>query len=544
MFKTFFNELLTRIPYYKKMRKKLKIFSMVVLIFLASCGTQELVRDVPEEKKPETYPTQGLMHFMYGEIYRVEGNMTYANLEYRRALEYDTTATILKAIGESYRLLGKHKLATDYYEKALRLAPEDESVQYNVVDLYMKEMRFEEVIPMLENYLQKEPENADYLQRLAESYRRIGDYDKSLSTLDKLMALVPQYPWSYIYAAEIMLEQDRIADAAPYLEKVARKIPPNAQLYEFWVRSLFESNNIDGMLSALEFWLDQNPDILAPYLLYVDYKFQMNDFESGNRVLNRVKNRLSEDGRIPYFLGVSAMHRGDVDSVLYYFDLAERSGDIGMELYSDFALWFWGTGDLAHAENIADRAIGQFGPSARWLHMKAMINAQKGNWPAAETLLLQIVSADSGNVNAKEDLANIYVETGQADQVIKWYDDLLSDYPQNPSILNNYAYALARLDIKLDLAMDMVNKALKSEKSAAYTDTKAWILYRQKKYKKALNWIKRSLTAGDAGAEVHYHQGMILLRLNRENDAKRSFQNALQIDLEHAESIKALEELK
>jgi cytochrome c-type biogenesis protein CcmH/NrfG len=37
---------------------------------------------------------------------------------------------------------------------------------------------------------------------------------------------------------------------------------------------------------------------------------------------------------------------------------------------------------------------------------------------------------------------------------------------------------------------------------------------------------------------------MILLRLNRENDAKRSFQNALQIDPEHAESIKALEELK
>jgi len=526
------------------MHKKSIIFSMLVVLFLASCGSRELVDTPPQKTDKVSYPTKGLMHFMYGEIYRAEGNYVYANLEYRRALEYDTTATILKAIGESYRRLGKHKLATGYYEKALKLDPEDENAHYNVVDLYMKELRYEEAIPMLKEYLEKEPGDSDYLQRLAESYRGIGEKEKALEAIDQLIDVAPQYPWPYIYAAEIMLELGTIADAAPYLEKVARKIPPNNELYEFWVRSLFASNNIDGMLSALEFWLAQDPDILAPYFLYIDYTFQNGDFEKANKTLDKIRHRWQEDGRISYFLGISSMENGNGDSVMYYFDRAEESGDTGIDLYMNYGLWFWETGNLEQAEHIADRAIAMLGPGTRWLHMKAMINAQKKDWGKAEVLLLQIVEVDSGNTNAKEDLANIYVEIGNCSQVKYWYEALLKDYPGNSSYLNNYAYALARLNSDLNKAMKMINEALKIEKSAAYLDTKAWILYRQQKYNKALTWVNRSLKYPGAGAEVHYHRAMILLALEKKEEAILAFKASLQIDPGYEKSIKALEEIK
>ena len=520
------------------------IFSMVVVLFLTSCGSREFIDTTREKEKTVSYPTKGLMHFMYGEIYRAEGNYIYANLEYRRALEYDTTATILKAIGESYRRLGKHTLATDYYEKALKLDPADETAHYNVVDLYMKEMRYEEAIPLLETYLENKPDDPDYLQRLAESYRGIGELEKALSVLDELMALTPQYPWSYIFAAEIMLELGRIADAAPYLEKVARNIPPNNELYEFWVRSLFAGNDIDGMLAALEFWLEQEPETLAPYLLYIDFKIQEGDFVKADKYLDKIRYREQEDGRVPYFLGISAMERMASDSVMYFFDLAEKSGDVGVDLYLHYGLWFWEIGDLKTAEHIADRAILTLGPGARWLHMKAMINAQEEHWIKAEDLLLQVIEADSGNTNAKEDLANIYVEMEETDKVKYWYEQIQQVYPGNSSILNNYAYALARLNTDLGKAMDMVNKALRIEKTAAYFDTKAWILYRQEKYKKALTWVDRSLSYPEAGAEVHYHRGMILLALGKVEEAKTSFETSLQLAPGYVKSIKVLEELK
>ncbi|MEA2076559.1 MAG: tetratricopeptide repeat protein, partial [Candidatus Marinimicrobia bacterium] len=419
-----------------------------------------------------------------------------------------------------------------------------EIAQFNVLDLYMKELRFEEAIPIIKNYLEDDPENPDYLQRLAESYRSIAQFEKSLEVLDKLIEIRPAYPWSYIFAAEIMLENNRIAEAAPYLEQIARNIPPNKELYEFWVRALFESNNIQGMLSALEFWLDSNPETLAPYFLYIDYQYQLNDFKKGNKTLDKIVDRWQEDSRISYFQGISAMEREEEDSVLFYFDRADSFEDAGVDLYLYYALWFWERGKPGTAENIIDRAIERLGPGMRWLHMKAMIYTQKGELRKAEQFLLKIILADSSNLNAREDLANIYIELNEAEKTDELYSGLLKELPENTSILNNYAYALAVLDLDLDRAMNMANKVLKQEKSAAYCDTKAWILYRQKKYNKAFTWIKKAQDYPDISADVFYHKGRILAALNKKEGARAAFEESLKIDPGNTDSINALEELK
>ena len=523
---------------------KSTIFSLLALFLLLSCGSQELITDTPQKKAPKHYPTSGITHFMYGEIYRTSGNYTYANLEYRKALEYDTTTTILNAIGESYRLMGKHNLATNYFEKSLKLDPSDETARYNVLDLYIKELRYEEAIPIIQSILKTDPDNADYLQRLSECYRGIGQHENAIKVLDKLIDLRPNNPWPYIYAAEIMLEDDRIADAAPYLEKIARHVPPNNELYEFWVRSLFESNNIEGMLSALEFWLSNKPESLSPYFLYIDYQFRMENYDAGNKTLAQIQDRWEEDARISYFQGVSAMAKGDLNKVWFYFKRADKFPDAGIDLYLYYGLWFWEKGYLEEAETIADHAIEKFGPASRWLHMKAMIGMQQGNYERAEQLLIQVVSSDSTNLVAREDLANLYVETDEAKKADSLYSSILVVLPGNTSVLNNYAYALACLNMDLGRAMDMVNEALKKEKSAAYYDTKAWILYRQNKYNQALKWIKKAFDYQDVSADVFSHQGHIYIALNKIEEARAAFLESLKIDPNNMDAINALEELE
>ena len=526
------------------MHMKSTIFSLIVLFLLLSCGSQELTTDAPQKKIPEHYPTSGITHFMYGEIYRTSGNYTYANLEYRKALEYDTTNTILNAIGESYRLMGKHKQATSYFEKSLKLDPNDETAQFNVLDLYMKELRYEEVIPIIQRKLKNDPDNLDYLQPLAECYRGIGQHENALSLLDKMIGLRPNYAWSYIYAAEIMLENNRIADAAPYLEKVARNVPPNDELYEFWVRSLFESNNIESMLSALEFWLSREPESLSPYFLYIDYQFRMENYEAGNKILKIIQDRWQENVRISYFQGISAMASGDLNKVWFYFKRADEFPDAGIDLYLYYGLWFWEKGYLEEAEIIADHAITKLGSGNRWLHMKAMIRLQSDDYVSAEELLLKVISSDTTNLVAREDLANLYVEINEAEKANGLYEELLLVLPGDVGVLNNYAYALASLNIDLERALDMVNLALKTEKSAAYYDTKAWILYRQNKYNQALKWIKKALEYEDVSTDVYFHQGHILIALNKTEEAKSAFQAALKLDPNNTDIMNALEELK
>ena len=525
------------------MYKKAVIFSILVIFLLLSCAQQELISDIPPKKEVEKYPTKSITHFMYGEIYRSSGNYNYANLEYKRALEYDTTATILNAIGESYLAIGKPSQASGFFEKALKLDPENETAGLNVLDFYMKNQRYEEAIPILETRIEKDPNIIEYQQWVAEAYRGVENYDKALIVLENMITVNESYPWPYIYAAEIKLEQNKIAEAAPYLEKVVRTVPPNDGLYEFWVRSLFESHNIEGMLSALEFWIQKEPQTLAPYFLYIDYQFRFNNNEKAISILDRIKDRWQESAQISYFQGLAAMSQNNADSVWFYFERADEFSDASADLYFHYGVWFWEQGKLASAEQICDRAIEKRGPGTQWLHMKAMINAQAGNLDVSEYLLQTSLSVDSLNINIMEDLANVYAELDKGDESVALYEKIIKLNPESPSIQNNYAFVLSQLNRDLDKAMKMVNKALKKEKSAAFCDTKAWILYRQKKYKQAENWIIKALDYDDVGADIYFHLGEIFKAMGDNEKAAQAYQQAIYMDANYQQALEALEEL-
>lgn len=525
------------------MSKNFFIFTITVSILLLSCGSRELNKDLSEQK-PETYPTRSILHFMHGEIYRSSGNYTYANLEYQRALEYDTSATILSAIAESYKQLGKNQQARDYFEKALRLDPEAAGARQHLADLYIKESRFEKAIPLLRQILEKEPENITLLRSLAEAYRKIEDYDASLNVLDKMIELRPDIPWSYIFAAEVMFEDDRIADASAYLEKAISLVPPNDDLYEFWIRALYEKNDREKIQKVLRSWIKTQPDRPGPYLMYADYQFQRGNIDSAGQVLSMISDRWQQDSRISYFQGIRAMTDNEKDSVMFYFKRADSFPDAGRELYHDYGMWFWEQGEFETAEYIAGRAIVRFGPEARWLHMKALIKKQQGLLEESEKLFLELLEEDPENTGAKEDLATVYLESGKGDLADSLYSDLLKENPEDPAILNNYAFTLAQLDRKLDEALSYINKALREKKNAAYCDTKAWILYRQGKFKRALKWVNNALKYSDVSSEIYLHKGNILRKLQRYEPAREAFRQALSLDPENTLVKKALEEMK
>lgn len=525
---------------------KMKFISsvMIGLMFL-SCGSRELSRADAEKASPapEPYPTQGIMHFMYGEIYRSGGNYAYANMEYQRALDYDTSTTILNAIAESYLAMGKKELARDYFEKTLYFDPEDPTANSSIINIYMSEGRFDKAIPVLEKELGKNPEDTGLLRKLAEAYRRSSKYRQALETLERLMRLEPDIPWSYIYAAEIQLENDRIADAAPYLEKAVSLLPPDNELYEFWVRALVEKNDVPALLKALESWMAADPGILLPYLFYAEQQIRMDNIAAADSALSWVRRQRDEDYRIPFLDGTLSMMKCNADSVWHYYIETATFPEADRNVFMRFGLWFWERGDLERAVQIADSAIDRFGREPRWLHMLAMLYHGKGSSGNAIVLLQEVISADPQNRGAREDLANIFLQEGNASAADSIYAGLIQETPEDPSLLNNYAYALAQMRLRLDTAMGMVNKALEKEENAAYCDTKAWIYYQRGKYRPALRWIKKSMKYKDAGSEVHYHHGRIRMALGQEGAARTAFEAALNINPQNIEALEALEEL-
>lgn len=539
--------LLLVFPYYSQMKLRFITNGLFLIFLLYACAGLGLLTEDPETVTPtvvpEQYPTPGILHFMYGEIYRSGGNYAYANREYLHALEYDTSITILNAIGESYLLLGKQQLAADYFEKALQRDPEDPTARKNLINLYMLEQRYDKAIPVLQQELKKEPDEMELLRKLAQAYRKSGRFEAALEVLNTMITQEPQLPWPYLYAAEIKLESGRLAEAAPYLDQVIPLLPPTDDLYEFWVRALYEKRDIPAMLGALKTWIAEKPGNLTPYFIYIDHCYKKGEAAAGDSALAQIRSRRNEDPRIPYFEGVSAMLKEDPEQVWFHYQYAAAFVEVGPELFLRFAVWFWERGDTDRAQHIAETAIGRFGREARWLHMLALLERERGNPGSAEVYFLEILETDTNNRGAKEDLADLYLQTGRFAEADSVYAALLREFPDNPGILNNYAYALAQMNLRLEEAMNMVDRALKQTTNEAYLDTKAWILYRQQAYRKALRWMKKALDPGPVNDELYYHHGRILLALDRQDEAAEAFQKALNQNPGNREARAALEEM-
>ena len=107
----------------------------------------------------------------------------------------------------------------------------------------------------------------------------------------------------------------------------------------------------------------------------------------------------------------------------------------------------------------------------------------------------------------------------------KLYLIWLKEHPEDPLVLNNLAYTYAVQNVKMDEAFKMSSAALKADPgNAAYLDTMAWILYRQKKYKEAAAYIVKAVTAFNGNdieaMEALEHAGDIYYALNDKVEAK------------------------
>ena len=111
------------------------------------------------------------------------------------------------------------------------------------------------------------------------------------------------------------------------------------------------------------------------------------------------------------------------------------------------------------------------------------------------------------------------------------YERALEIDPDNPAVLNNYAYLLSVQNYRLEEGLEMVDRALEmSPELPSYHDTRAWILYRLGRLKEALEVIKIAMKDTDDNAEMFEHLGYIYQALGKERKATKAWKRAAEIE--------------
>jgi len=89
-------------------------------------------------------------------------------------------------------------------------------------------------------------------------------------------------------------------------------------------------------------------------------------------------------------------------------------------------------------------------------------------------------------------LGDMYHEIGNDEKTFEYYDSCLVYKPDEPMVLNNYAYYLSLLQRDLDTAERMSRRSNELEPdNPTYLDTLAWVLYQQGRYAEAKQTMDR-----------------------------------------------------
>ena len=105
--------------------------------------------------------------------------------------------------------------------------------------------------------------------------------------------------------------------------------------------------------------------------------------------------------------------------------------------------------------------------------------------------------------------------------------------PDHPPVLNYLGYSWIDMNMNLDRALGMIEKAVSLQpNSGAYVDSLGWAHYRLGNFDDAVRELERALSLETSDPVIHDHLGDAYWRVGREREARYQWGHALRMDLE------------
>jgi len=373
---------------------------------------------------------------------------------------------------------------------------------------------------------------------LADNYMLMGQPDKSLSVVKKILSRDPNHINALELLSEIQIQKHEFEKAVTTLEKIVQIDPTNVEIH-YRLITIYE---IQGKWNEAASHYSTLLNVLGPNTLL---SLKLSDLYMKNKAFDKAADVLararSGDPNNIYILEALAQ------AYEYNKEFTKALGTYEslVDLQDNNPMSFLRIGSLSLQSGQYEKSISAF----------KKVDSIKPNIPEVQRSLgfsySQLKKTDEAmsyfekaillnpkDVLSMSLLAPLYQEKKWLSRSDSLFDKILSLEPTNDVILNNYSYSLAERGIRLEKALEMVQKALKiAPGNAHFLDTMGWVYYQMGLYELALKYVLQAHQADDGSWEVADHLGDIQAKLKNASEARSYWQKALLLNPEN-ESIK------
>ncbi len=461
--------------------------------------------------------------------------------DYCRQLDPESGA-VLYELAELYRYAKNDTLAIKALEKACRLYPNNYWYKNHLVTLYLDNRRNDEALQCVEDMARLFPEKGEVLGMLLELYEKKNDYANMVKVLDKIEVKEGKSEKLSMEKFRLFLQMNDEARAFEEMRNLADEYP-NDLRYQVVIGDLYlDAGKKEEALKQFQMVEAQDPENVTLLLSMANFYNQEGDTAHYQDYLTRLlTNKDVDDATRVRMLGVLVRENlttnADSTQLLSLFDkvlqqpqeqtdilelkvrymVTKRMPADEVKPYLKQMLDIDPENDMARQQllkyaveendhqsivNICKPAVEYNADSpVFYFYMGVeyyLIDEKEKSMDALRSGLNRVENEmDEENrfkirTHSYALLGDIYHQLGQDDKAFQAYDSCLIYNKNDAMVLNNYAYylSLKKKDLQRAEEMSRLSNELEPDNST-YLDTYAWVLFQQKRYDEAKQYMDK-----------------------------------------------------
>ena len=568
------------------MNKKNSIWLLVAVWTLVSCGTVKSTREKPAVALAQSSLTpeqQRKYDYFFLEAMRLKEKKDYASAFglLQHCLDiHPNAASALYEVSQYYMFLRQVPQGQEALEKAVANAPDNYWYSQGLASLYQQQNELDKAVTLLEQMVVRFPAKQDPLFNLLDLYGRQEKYDEVISTLNRLEkrmgkneqlsmekfriylqmkddkkafqeieSLVQEYPMDMRYQVilgDVYLQNGKKQEAYDVYQKVLAAEPDNPMAI-FSMASYYKQTGQEELyqqqLDTLLLNKKVTPDTKVGVMRQMIVENEQADKDSTQIIalFDRIMKQEQDDPQIPMlyaqYLLSKNMEAESVPVLEQVVDLdptnnAARMMLIGAAVKKE---------DYKQIIKVCEPGIEATPDALEFYYYLAVAYNQAEKPDSLISICkraLEHTTADSKKEIVSDFysiLGDMYHTQKQMKEAYAAYDSALVYNPSNIGALNNYAYYLSVERRDLDKAEEMSYKTVKAEpNNATYLDTYAWILFEKGNYAEARIYIDNAMKSegGDKSDVIVEHCGDIYYMTGDVDGALTYWKKALEMGSE------------
>jgi len=559
---------------YKNKKQMISIKPLCFILILGSCFlTLRSASAQGNSGKPMTNADSLEVKTLYFNALRektIENLPTAVDL-FNRVLQIDPAND-----AAMYELANLKKLQNDYpkaqqlLERAVTIAPDNTWYWSALADNYEKNNDIDKLENVFAQLIRLNPDKVDNYFDKANVYYHQKKYDEALQVYDQIEKLTGLSDDLLADRQKIYLKQNHTELAIDQLQKMIDANPVQIKYYLFLSELYSTNNSPEKALKVLQDAEKINNKNGLVHLALADIYRDKKDYESSYNELS-VAFAIPDvdvDQKIKIVMGylpkfpdpdakasalelsriITVAHPDEAKAWALYGDMLLQNGKtkdaktmyqksiaLNNEVYDvqeQLVRIEIGENDDDNAIKDGENSLSYF-PNQAWMnYLVGVAWLQKKDFNKAEGYLKNATSLE---LDDKELLSQSYSALGDCFHALNdsknsdvAYDKALSYNPNNAFTLNNYAYYLSLRGEQLDKAASMSKRSNDLQpNNASFEDTYAWILFKQRDYAGARQWIEKALADDKTNSAVKSeHYGDIMFYLGNVDAAVENWKKA------------------